>query len=357
MKNHANKVRVANPDGHVIGLDIGATGVRAAVLAQHAGNGEPTVTVHGIGRVDLPDGVVVNGIVCEPEMLTAALKHLWQVNGFECRNVVLGTASHQVLVRNLTLPNLSAEQRAKALPFQAKEVIALPVDELVLDFCELSAPDPVTDTIDGLLVATPRQPILSAVAAVEKADLRVARVDLASFGVLRAMADPNLQAEAMIDFGAHLTTMIIHERGVPKLVRTLVRGSAELTTALADRMSMEPGVAEAAKRNGGLEHENSEIGRSLSETIRPLIAEIRTSIGYFRRSNEGAQIERVSLTGGGALLGGLTSLLQIQLGVPVVVVEPMQNVENGTSLDKVQTSDRSALPSAVSVGLAMGAAA
>src|SRR5437773_5416190 len=119
-RRHKNKIRVANPDGHVVGLDIGATGVRAAVIAQRVDGGRPSVTVHGLGRVDLDRGVVTNGVVQEPGALTAALTRLWNEFGFECRNVVLGAASHQVLVRAMTIPNLSPERRARALPFQAK---------------------------------------------------------------------------------------------------------------------------------------------------------------------------------------------------------------------------------------------
>ena len=51
-----NRVGVLNSDGHTIGLDIGATGVRAAILAPGTLEGRPSVTVHGIGRVDLAPG-------------------------------------------------------------------------------------------------------------------------------------------------------------------------------------------------------------------------------------------------------------------------------------------------------------
>ena len=73
------------------------------------------------------------------------------------------------------------------------------------------------------------QPVLAAVGAVERAGLKVGRVDLSSFGTLRAIADEQLTVEAIVDLGAHLTTIVIHDRGVPKLVRTLARGGQEIT--------------------------------------------------------------------------------------------------------------------------------
>lgn len=352
-----NNVGVLNADGHAIGLDIGATGVRAAVLAPGTLEGRPSVTVHGVGRVDLPAGVVVNGVVQEPASLTAALKRLWAENKFECRNVILGTANQQVLVRDLTVPNLDPEQRAKALPYQAKEIVALPIEEVVLDFCQLGDPNPATDMVRGLLVATPREPILGAVAAVERANLKVARVDLASFGVLRAIADEHLSVEAVIDLGAHLTTIVIHDHGVPKLVRTLARGAAEITEQLADRVGINLPDAEQIKCEAGLDHPNPEITRALIEALRPLFAEIRTSVGYFRSTNDGALIERISLTGGGAYLRGIAPALSEQIGLPVRVVDPLQHIRNRHASKQVRSGASAHIPSAVSVGLAMGAAA
>ena len=48
------KVRTINSDGHSIGLDLGATSVRAAILTPGTVDGRPTVTVHGIGLAAAP---------------------------------------------------------------------------------------------------------------------------------------------------------------------------------------------------------------------------------------------------------------------------------------------------------------
>jgi type IV pilus assembly protein PilM len=350
-----NKVGVINADGHAIGLDIGATSVRAAILAPGTLEGRPSVTVHGIGRVDLPPGAVVNGVVSDQPAVTAALKHLWLTNKFECRNVILGVANQQILVRDLTVPNLNPQQLEKALPFQAREVIALPIDQVILDFTRLGQPDPETNMVSGLLMATPRDLVLSAVSAVEKAGLKVARVDLSSFATLRSIGQEKLGVEAIIDLGAHLTTIMIHDRGVPKLVRTLTRGAQELTDQLANRLDISTGEAEQAKFEVGLTGEG-ETARTLQESIRPLFAELRTSLGYFRSTVKDATLERISVTGGGANLRGLPDLLSEQMRLPVDHIDPMQHVRNRSSKEaRAEGVQRNS--SAVSLGLAMGAAA
>ena len=352
-----------NRDGHAIGIDLGATSIRAAVLALRNTGGLPSVTVHGLGSVPMPPGAVVKGAVNDQAVVTQALKQLWETHKFGCRKVILGIANPQVVVRPLQIPNLNAQQRAKALPFQAREIIALPMDEVILDYAQVGAPDPKTGMLSGLLIATPRQPVLAAVEAVERAGLTVARVDLSSFGALRSIADQHLAVQAVIDLGAHLTTIVIHQLGVPKLVRTLARGGHELTELLVENLNLDYDEAERRKRETGLLGQRSELSDALQSGIRPLLAEIRSSINYFRAGADGAQVEGISLTGGGSALPGLAAALSNQTGVESGVVPPMQHVDNWPSAADIgaenskggQPNNRST--SAVSIGLAMGAAA
>ncbi len=105
----------------------------------------------------------------------------------------------------------------------------------------------------GLLIATPRGPVLAAVEAVERAGLKVARIDLSSFGALRSIGDEHLVVQAVIDLGAHLTSIVIHDHGVPKLVRTLARGGQELTDLLMDDLDLTLEEAERVKCETGLD--------------------------------------------------------------------------------------------------------
>jgi type IV pilus assembly protein PilM len=202
--------------------------------------------------------------------------------------------------------------------------------------------------------------VLTAVEAVESAGLRVARVDLSSFGALRSTGDQHLLVQAVIDVGAQLTSIVIHDRGVPKLVRTLARGGQELTDLLMDRLDLTYEEAERAKRSTGLDGPGDPAADALRAGIRPLLAEIRSSINYFRAGNDGAQLEGISLTGGGSELSGLAATISTQNGVPTGVVTPMQHIGNQQNAvdprkNPEDQSDRAA--SAVSIGLAMGAAA
>jgi type IV pilus assembly protein PilM len=350
------KVGVLNPDGHAIGVDLGATSVRATVLAPGTLDGRPSVTVHGVGEVELPAGAVVNGVVSDSGGVTRALKQLWESNKFECRSVILGISNQQIVVRDITLPNLSPDQLAMTLPFQAREIVPIPLDQALLDFAQLGEPNPGSETVSGLLVAAPRAPIISAVQAVERAGLRVARVDLSSFAVLRSIAAENLAVEAVIDIGAHLTSIVIHNHGVPKVVRAVPRAGQELTDMLVSKGGMDAADAERAKREVGVAGGDRLVGDVLAQGLRPLFAEIRSTLQYFASITSGERVERVSLTGRGSELPGLNQAMSDQLGVPTNVVPPTQHIRNRWRSNQPER-DVAIPATAVSVGLAMGAAA
>jgi type IV pilus assembly protein PilM len=199
--------------------------------------------------------------------------------------------------------------------------------------------------------------VLAAVQAIESAGLQVARVDLSSFAALRSIADENHGVEAVIDIGAHMTNIIIHRHGMPKVVRAVARGGQELTDRIMDRVGLDQDQAESAKRLQGLQSTNRSFTDALNEGIRPLLAEVRGSIHYFGATEGSTPVERLSLTGGGSVLPGLADLLSEHLGIPASLVAPMQHVRNRLASKELQNEDAELSATAVSVGLAMGAAA
>jgi type IV pilus assembly protein PilM len=345
----------ANPDGNVVGLDIGATGVRATILG-HERDSALVWACHGLAEAALPLGVIVEGEVVDHQTLTRILKEMWRANGIACRQVVIGVSHPQVVVRSMRMPRLPADQFASALPYQAKDVIALPIEEALLDFQPL---DDGSDDheVEGLLVAAPRQPIVGVVRAVEAAGLVVAGVDLASFAAMRAVAGISHSSEAVVDMGAQFTNVVIHSEGVPRIVRTLPRGGQQLTDRVAERMGLSPGEAELLKCDVGLIGPNAEITGILSEAIRPLTADIRASIQYFSSANPMFTLRRLTLTGGAAQLPGLRALLADELGLDTETVSPLQYVAEMTKPRRPSKAAAAPTSSAVAVGLAIGAAA
>jgi type IV pilus assembly protein PilM len=243
----------------------------------------------------------------------------------------------------------------QALPFQVKEQLPLAVERSLLDFYPLEQPGD-NPTVRGLLIAMPKDAVLAMVQAVQKAGLKVAGVDLASFAMLRAASRLDAQVEAIVDIGANITSVVVHADGEPLFVRTLPRGGAEITETIATRLGLQPGEAESVKCRFGMHGDgNPDTVAALIDAVRPLASELRSSFTYLASGERQKQVTRIALCGGSALMPGLAEHLQEQLGVPVMYADSAARLRD-TRKARERGFDSFVPSAAVSIGLTLGAA-
>jgi type IV pilus assembly protein PilM len=335
-----------------IGLDIGSASIRAVEVRR--AKDEHTLT--NFGQVPLPRGTVQGGIVQDPVLVTSALKQLWAACRFDTKRVMLGVTNPQLVVREMSVSNLPDKEMRKSLPFQVRDMLPLAVERSILDFHPLEAPGN-SPTVRGLLIAMPKDAVLSAVQAVEKAGLHVVGVDLASFALLRAASRLDAQVEAIVDIGAEVTSVVVHADGEPLIVRTVPRGGSEVTESMATRLGITPAEAEAVKCRFGLHGDgNPDTALAAGDAIRPLVNELRSSFTYLASGERQKQVTRISLCGGSALMPGLAEHLQEKLKVSVMYADSAGRLRD-TRKARQRGFDSFVPSAAVSIGLTLGVAA
>lgn len=365
-----------------IGLDIGTSSVRAAQVSMVKGQAR----LDAIGQVALPESVVHDGEVVDRPAVVAAINQLWKHSRLSGKKVCLGVASSRVIVRQVDLPWMAAGELKASLNFAVEEMLPVPVDQVYLDFCQLEDVQVEGERkARGLLVAAPKELIRANVAAVEAAGLKPAAVDLAPLAVLRSAAmtglgasfasgsgweldeDPMAAVTAMVEIGASVTSVIIHERGVPRFVRIIGQGGSSVTNAVAERLGVDAGYAEAIKQEFstlgyvtglsdgvGEKADPAVVERAIETCLSALITEIRGSLEFFSASSSVA-VQRVVLSGGGSRLRGLAQKLAAGLELPVTTASVLEGMSMGnTGLSHEQLDFLNPL-CAVPVGLALGA--
>ena len=349
----------------VIGLDIGASGVRAVEL--EFGSGGPTgktpPTLHRFGQVPLPPGVVRDGEVAQPETVATALRQLWSHAKFESKDVVIGVGNQRVLVRELDLPWMPLPQLKQSLPFQVSEMLPMSAEEALLDYYPTAEFDgPQGRTVRGMLVAAQRTTVNANVLAVEAAGLRPVMVDLNAFALLRALARGELATvtAAFVDIGASITNVVISEQGVPRLVRSLPSGGQNVTNAVAAALGVPAGDAERIKRETGVGMtggpQGAEASEAVATVVRGLVESVRNTFVYYASNNPGAAIGVVVLTGGGSDLPGLGQYMSSASRMPVTIGDPLAGLRSVKNLPRDAFNGHQSLL-ALSVGLASGVAA
>ncbi|MBW6432376.1 pilus assembly protein PilM [Actinoplanes hulinensis] len=334
-----------------IGLDIGSSSIRAVEVRRS----KDDYSLVNFGQFPLEPGTVSAGVIQNPGAVTAALKQLWAACKFGTKRVTLAVTNPQLVVRETSIANLPAGQMRQALPFQVKEQLPLAVERSLLDFYPLEQPGD-NPTVRGLLIAVPKEAVVTLVQAVQKAGLKVKGVDLASFAMLRAASRLDAQVEAIVDIGANITSVVVHADGEPLFVRTLPRGGAEITESIAGRLGLETAEAEALKCRYGMHgNGNPDAVAALVDAVRPLSSELRSSFTYLASGERQKQVTRISLCGGSALMPGLAEHLQEQLGVAVRYADSAARLRD-TRKARERGFDSFVPSAAVSIGLTLGAA-
>jgi type IV pilus assembly protein PilM len=392
-----------------IGVDVGSTAVRVAEVAA----GDIPVVVRA-AQVPLPPGVVEAGEVRQPEAVAEALRELWSKSGVKSKQVHLGVGNQRVVVREVALPWLPEKELRDTLGFQVQEFIPMASDEAVLDFDPLGEMDQGGRRMVRILLVAAHKPMVNAlVEAALAAKLDPQSIDLTPFAVIRAVGtgDEGLDLdasgdEAIVDIGAQVTSICVHDRGVTRFVRMLPSGGRDITLALASGLGVDEDAAERLKRGESPETptqdgpQNAPAEPSVDQPaielpppadslpvegpradtlpveaprgvpavlpdpteVRQLaltragsfVDEVRSSLEFYTAQMPNAQIGRVLVVGGGSRLDGLLELLQERLPVPVDRGRLFERAKSEIELSAEASAEAEAVLS-VAVGLAIPA--
>jgi type IV pilus assembly protein PilM len=354
-----------------IGVDVGSTGVRAAELSVGS---DPPALVRA-AQVPLTPGAVVDGEVKQPEAVTEAIRELWRRGGFRSKEVTMGVGNQRVVVREVTVPSIPAKELRQSLPFQVGELIPIPMENAVLDYDVLEEFDQDEGKMLRLLVvAAQREMVDTLVQTAVSAKLRPIGVDLVPFALVRAVGtsdglgleEADAGGEAVVDVGADVTNICVHERGAAKFVRILPSGGHDVTTAMASSLGIPEEQAEALKRGTPVEEvppvdgappveggPSPETARQvLDSRASVLVDEIRSSFDFYQAQSPGARVSRVLVTGGSSKLPGLIEMIGERVRAHVEPGHAFSKVRPQLAMDEETMTEAEPLL-AVAVGLAL----
>jgi type IV pilus assembly protein PilM len=270
---------------------------------------------------ELEAGVVSEGEVADVSALSAALKQFFKERDLP-RNVRLGVANQQIVVRQIELPLIQGRtERDAAVRFQAAEAIAMPLEEAVLDY-HVTREDAGAEgeaRMQVVVVAARKAMITRLVEAVRGAGLKPEGIDLNAFALVRTLsgqAEPNGSAR----------------------VHCHLAGVTNLAIALGTHCVFTRPLATAWEASG--------------EGTAPALAdEIRLSIDYYMTQADVLPVGDVVLSGPGSRIEGLAGELGGLVGLPTAVAEPLGELD-AMGLPPEEDPHRHT----VAAGLAMGAA-
>lgn len=343
----------------IVGVDIGATSIRG-VEVQNPASAKPTIVK--LGEVSMPETAARRGEVVEVATVATALKRLWSTAKFGSKDVVLGVGGQRVFARDMSVPLAPIEMIRESLPFQAQDMLPVPVSDVIMDFYPIATEETANGPqVAGLLVAGMKEVITTNVQAFAGAGLNPVHVDLIPLALCRAIT-PIRSArgrEAIVSIGASSTNVVVVSDGVPRFVRIIPNGGDDITRAMVSRLGWSPEQAEHAKRVIGLgvnsaSPEERPIIEIIYEVAGELLGNIRNTLSYYASSRPDAPIERVLVSGSGAMLSGLPNALADVTRLPVGIADPfsMYALPKGKGVAPIESAKLPEFTTAL--GLALG---
>lgn len=263
-------------------------------------------------------------------------------------NAVSSLPAFSVFSSLLTLPSMSKKELGSAVEWEAKKIIPLPLEDMILDWKVLAeqgagtASEQSTDrakatisseslqdkkintsesqnTIKVLLTAAPKDLVKKYIDIFKEAGLNLLSLDTESFALIRSLVGNDKSSVMIVDIGSVVTTITIVANGIPLLNRSIDVGGLTITRAIADSLNINLQRAEQFKFDIGVAQNSTGRGavpQTIQAALQPVVDEIRFSLNIYKnQGNKG--IEKIILTGGSSLLLQLPEHLSTTLDLKV----------------------------------------
>ena len=281
----------------LLGLDFGASSFKVVELTRTGGE----------VRLTSFDSTPVG------EEPAAALAELLKRGGYATKNVALAVGGRSACVRYASFPRMPRAELLEAVRLESDRLLPFEDAAVTLDCQELAprASAEEEETMPVLVAACRTDFIEERVDAVLSAGFTPTAVDVDLFGLVNAWSLDSTRERpgvvALVDVGSSRTGVVLVEEGTPRFNREFGQGSVDVS-------SDNPTAAPLPSAGAG---EPSELDA--------LAREIALSVEYAEH-NEGLEVEEIHLTGGGALIDGLTARLAEESRRPVELWDPMKRL-------------------------------
>lgn len=337
-----------------IGLDIGTTSIKVAVLA----NKDTPPKLISLGRVASPQPGIISESDLDLEAVAQSIKNLFAETGINSKEVTIGLPESRIFTRVIyDLPYLSDSELSQAIKYAAEEFIPMPMQDVNLNYQILfrsEAKGPKSRTI-VFVVAAPKILVDKYLKVLQMAELKVIAIETEMIAISRAvmgtMADS--PTTLLIQMGASTTDFAIISDGLILLTRSISTGGIALTRTVAQAFNFELVQAEEYKKVYGLLEEQLEgkLFQALKPIMDVIVTEARRVIQSYETQNYQKPVKRLILTGGTSGLPGIVKYFTDNLGLEVQEADPWVNVATDPSIRTKLASEGSLYSAAV--GLAM----
>ncbi len=251
--------------------------------------------------------------------------------GIKARHVTASLPTFSVFSSIINLPPTDKKNMDAAVAEEAKKVIPLPVEEMILDWKMVPGGIGAAEKEGArvFLTGSPKKLVRRYIEIFRLAKLELASLETETFSLVRSLMGNDPSTVMIVEIGANSTDLSVVQESIPVLNRSLEICGGTVTTALSDKLGLSFSQAEQFKFDLSVSLSDSakeELPQLIIKTLAPVIHEIEYMREFFQNNSNGRKIEKIILSGGGALLINLADYLSHHLNLQVIIGDPFSRI-------------------------------
>ena len=340
-----------------LGIDIGTTSIKVAEVKN---SGErPGLVNYGIlessGYLARENQALQTSSlkIFESEIIDL-LKTVVREMGTSAKDVVASLPLFSAFISVLDFPKMEAQEIERAIVYQAKQYVPLPLSEVALDWLKVAEYSDEKGFFHQkiLLISVPQEQIKKYQAMFAAAGLTLRALEIESLSLTRILGgDPT--PTLVIDIGSRSTNAVFLEKGGLMWATQSDYGGASLTQALASSLNINPLRAEELKKERGVlgTGPSYELSTIMLPFLDVILNEARKAqFLYGEQFPSARKSERIVLSGGGANLLGIEPYVERQLGLPTVRISPFSRFGYPAAMEPLVPELNAVMPIALGLG-------
>jgi type IV pilus assembly protein PilM len=322
-----------------LGIDIGTFSIKIVELSKKGERkilenyGE--ISTLEIGEKPFRSGWIPGGgsFFLSTGEISQAIQAIFSEAKFRTRSGTFSIPDFSSFFTTIELPPMTKEELPKAVNFEARQHIPLPLSEVVLDWSVIGGETAFSEDspLKVILAAVPKEIVNQYQEISRICNLEQPALEAEVFGLLRALIKDEEKVIILVDIGAQSTIISIVENKVLKVSHSFDIAGNDLTQVLSQGLNIDFWQAEEIKKKYGLIQKpeaflnQKPVSQILLPRINLIIAEIEKICQSFFQK-EGKEGEKIILTGGTALLLGLKEYFNTRLKKEVIIGDPFLDI-------------------------------
>ena len=317
-----------------LGVDIGTTSIK--VVEMKAGKTRPQIVNYGLlessgylARAN--QALQTSSLKIFESDVVELLRTVIHEMGVTAKNAVASLPSFAAFMTVLDFPKMKKEEIEKAMQYQAKQYVPLPLSEVALDWLK------VGEFVDDngfahqkmLLISVPLEQIKKYQRIFASAGLSLRALEIESLSLARIFGDDPTPT-IVVDIGSRSTNIVFLENGQLVWNAQSDFAAASLTQNLAASLGINVLRAEELKKERGILETgpNHELSTTMIPFLDAIISEVQKDQFIYQGQFPSAKkTERMILSGGGANLLGIEQYFGKEFAFPIIKANPFMNFE------------------------------